>query len=129
MLYIKYNDFITKLPTPFGSVFYLFGIFVFRIFEFLRRWYVVVGFFLIKKVFEIIKNIEEKLKFFTTIIYFFDSLRTNKSIDKKIFEFIFCSGKIFFAFSIYIFIIFLVTVIYILWALFPLFVISKIIMP
>lgn len=105
---------------------YIFERFIFRFFEFFRRWYVGSARAIFHFLFRRLESLDRTFALKITILHFFSPLFGDRSIIGRVLGFIFRSIRIIIASVVYFILILLALAFYIIWIFIPVFVVVRI---
>ena len=107
------------------SLVYLVHRFFYRIYDFLRDWYI-GGFWVIaRRTMAILESLDQTIALRVTLRYFLKPLYQDYSFLGYLLGFVFRSGRLIFGGLVYLLIVSVAIVVYVLWAGFPIYIIAK----
>jgi hypothetical protein len=109
-----------------STIVYLFQRFFYRVFEFLRHWYVKSLFIYSHNVINFLERLDKNFAFKITLRHLFQPLYKDYSIIGYVLGFIFRTGRIIGASFIYVVLIAAAILIYVIWLAVPIFIVYKI---
>lgn len=107
------------------SLVYLVQRFVYRIYEFVRHWYVGGFLAIARRTLAVLESLDQTLALWVTFRYLFRPLYQDYSVIGYVLGFIFRVFRLFMGSLVYLVIISVAAAIYLLWAGLPLYIVAK----
>ena len=107
------------------SLVYLAQRFIYRIYEFLRHWYVGSFLAVTHRTLAVLENLDQTLALWVTFRYLFKPLYQDYSVIGYILGFIFRVTRLFAGGIVYLLIVLIAAAVYLLWAALPVYIVAK----